>query len=85
MVQDLYIGQGVTVGLNKNKILEGFGYNSWDGSSVADAAQEGDAGRVIRILDSAMPQGGPILRCGGICFNRHNDRDFREGRGVPVA
>ena len=25
MVQDLYIGQGVTVGLNKNKILEGFG------------------------------------------------------------
>ena len=24
MVQDLYIGQGVTVGLNKNKILEGF-------------------------------------------------------------
>ncbi len=25
MVQDSYIGQGVTVGLNKNKTLEGFG------------------------------------------------------------
>ena len=25
MVQDLYIRQGVTVGLNKNKTLEGFG------------------------------------------------------------
>ena len=24
MVQDLYIGQGVLVGLNKNKIFEGF-------------------------------------------------------------
>jgi hypothetical protein len=29
MVQDLYIGQGVTVGLNKNKILEGFGHRDF--------------------------------------------------------
>ena len=42
MVQDLYIGQGVTVGLNKNKILEGFGSNV----DVVAGVEEGDGGSV---------------------------------------